>query len=238
MFVIGQQLTSLINESFSTGVFPEALKKSTIIPIHKKPWSIAIEDHRPINLLNVIERLIESLGKNQECISKMFADDTLVYIITDTIKAATLKLNEDLDILFRKLCQNKLRLNVNKTKVMIISNKKTDKNNVNIYINGTRLEIEKEIKYLGVLINDNLNSDKNIDHLCKKIGSKTSVMGRLRNELNCEQKLNLYKSIIEPYFMYCASILYLSNQNDLNRLQKLQNKYLRQILKTNKYSNS
>lgn len=47
----------------------------------------------------------------------MFADDTLIYIIADMIGDA--KLNEDLSILYSKLSQNKLKLNVNKTKFMI-----------------------------------------------------------------------------------------------------------------------
>lgn len=65
IFVIGQQLVNIINESFAEGVFPETLKKSTIIPIQKIPGSINIGDHRPINTLPCIERLIESLAYNQ-----------------------------------------------------------------------------------------------------------------------------------------------------------------------------
>lgn len=43
------------------------------------------------------------------------ADDTLVYIVCDNLEIATQKLNEDLVILFNTLCQNKLKLNVDKT---------------------------------------------------------------------------------------------------------------------------
>lgn len=37
-------------------------------------------------------------------------------------------------------------------------------------IDGTRLDIESEIKYLGVIIDDKLSFDKNIGHVCKKTG--------------------------------------------------------------------
>lgn len=117
---------------------------------------------------------------------------------------------------------------------MVITNKNVDKDNINISINGSRLEIEKEIKYLGVVTDDNLRFDKNIDHICKKIGKKTSVLGRLRNELNNYQKLNVYRSIIEPHFTYCASILYLSNSTDT----EIQNKCMRQILRTNRFTST
>lgn len=78
-------------------------------------------------------------------IAKFFADDTLVYVTAESIEEATIKINEDLNVLYEKLCQNKQKRNVKKTKVMIISNKNINKNNVNIHIIGSKLEIEKEI---------------------------------------------------------------------------------------------
>lgn len=60
MLVIGQQLTSAINESFTTRVFPSALRKATIVPFQKVAGSTNIGDHRPINMLPCVERLIES----------------------------------------------------------------------------------------------------------------------------------------------------------------------------------
>ena len=56
--------------------------------------------------------------------------------------------------------------------------------------------------------------------------------------MNCSQKHHLYKSIIEPHFTYCASVLFLSSNSDIDRLQILQNKCMRQILRLNNYSNS
>lgn len=46
----------------------------------------------------------------------MFAD-YLVYVIADSMEEAIQKLIKDLEILFDMLCQNKLKLNVEKTKI-------------------------------------------------------------------------------------------------------------------------
>lgn len=62
--------------------------------------------------------------------------------------------------LFDKLCQIKLKVNVEKTKAMIITNKSIDRSIVNIFMNGSKLSIEYEIKYLGVIIDENLKFDK------------------------------------------------------------------------------
>lgn len=48
----------------------------------------------------------------------------------------------------------KILKNVNKTKAKIISNENFDKNNVNIVINNTKIDIGHEIKYLGTIIDD------------------------------------------------------------------------------------
>jgi hypothetical protein len=112
----------------------------------------------------------------QNCKIKMFADDTLIYAIEERIEDATKFINDDLSRLYEKICQNKLKLNVDKTKVMIISNRKIDRNNVNIFINDSRLEIENEIKCFGNILDDKLKFTKNTEYFCKKIGKKTNVI--------------------------------------------------------------
>ena len=59
-------LTHLTNCIFRTGIFPEGLKISRIIPIMKpgKPDN-NLDSFRPINNLNTIEKLIEKVMKKQ-----------------------------------------------------------------------------------------------------------------------------------------------------------------------------
>lgn len=121
---------------------------------------------------------------------------------------------------------------------MVISNKINQNYDININIDGQKLELMDEMKYLGVIIDNKLKFDKNMDYVCKKIGRKINVINELKKELNCGQKLIIYKSIVQPHFTYCASILYIANQTDLNRLQMLQNKCLKAILNVNKYTNN
>ena len=146
---------------------------------------------------------------------KLFADDTLPYIIADTVEEATTKLNSDLEVLYKKICQHKLKLNV-------ITNKSVEKKDIHIFINNCKLTIVSEIKYLGVIIDENLTFVRHVDYICKKIGSIVSVLGRLRNDLSEHQKFNLYKSLVQPHFTYCASVLFLCGTNEIERLQKLQ----------------
>lgn len=46
----------------------------------------------------------------------------------------------------------------------------------------------------------------------------------------------LYKSLISPHIEYCSTILFNLNQNEICKIQKLQNKAMRIILKCNRYT--
>ena len=58
---ISKHLSNIINISFSTGVFPSALKEAYITPVHKKDSKLNINNYRPISLLSNISKIIQKL---------------------------------------------------------------------------------------------------------------------------------------------------------------------------------
>ena len=54
-------LGNLFNLSFSTGVFPNILKTSSVLPLFKKGSKLICENYRPISLLSNISKLLEKL---------------------------------------------------------------------------------------------------------------------------------------------------------------------------------
>ena len=54
-------LADLFNLSFSTGVFPDILRISSVSPLFKKDSKLACGNYRPISLLSNISKLIEKL---------------------------------------------------------------------------------------------------------------------------------------------------------------------------------
>ena len=51
---------------------------------------------------------------------------------------------------------------------------------------------------LGVTLDDNLNYKAHISDICRKTSKKIGVLGRMRNMLPMQAKLQLYKSAILP----------------------------------------
>lgn len=175
-----------------------------------------------------------------KCNIQMFADDTLIYIVGDDVNDIMSILNEELNVLNKWLTDNNLRLNINKTKYMIIKSKHNPldvNNNVVLSINGSDIEKVSEIKYLGVIIDQNLTFSRHAEFIRNKVAKKINFLGRIGKNLNQYAKRTVYNSIIHSHFHYCSTILFLFNESEFSVLQKKQNLALRIILHCNRYTN-
>ena len=54
-------LCKIINQSFSSGIFPDALKICKVVPIHKGGSMEDLNNYRPISLLSIFDKIIEKL---------------------------------------------------------------------------------------------------------------------------------------------------------------------------------
>jgi hypothetical protein len=172
---------------------------------------------------------------NENCELRLFADDALIY----TTGYSSIEINENLNEQMAKVDKwlkiNRLQLNVNKTKVMLVRGirKKVSENSIKVKLENSVLEVVSEIKYLGVIIDKNLSFSENINYMGKKIGSKLGVLRRVSVELTPYMRCVVYKTIVAPLFEYCSSIMLSVNDTNLQYLQKLQNKGMRTILRCN-----
>lgn len=57
--IISLPLANLVNESFSSGTFPDSMKCARIVPIHKNGSPLEVNNYRPISVLPVISKLFE-----------------------------------------------------------------------------------------------------------------------------------------------------------------------------------
>ena len=94
-------LCKIINNSFTTGVFPDLLKISKVTPIHKEGPTDDVNNYRPISLLSIFDKIIEKvmykrlynflqsnnvLFKNQFGFRKNFSTTHALLDITEKIK--------------------------------------------------------------------------------------------------------------------------------------------------------
>lgn len=168
----------------------------------------------------------------------LFADDTLVYFSGTNVKDVVNKLNNDLLKITEWLKCNKLKLNADKTKAMVIAKSSIVRNRVinelnvhGICIENDNIEFVNEFKYLGVMLDQYLNFDKHVNYIAKKVGKKIGVLSRLSAFISPVTCAHLYKSLIAPHFEYCSTIMWQMDKKNIAILQKLQNKAMRVIIK-------
>ena len=102
---------------------------------------------------------------------------------------------------------NRLKINIDKTKVLLFKSSSSD--NLNIFIDDTQIEQVKSIRYLGVEIDEILSWRPHVNQLCKALSFTVHTLGtfgRLRKFLNSNLLSILYKAIIQSCLDYCCSV--------------------------------
>ena len=104
----------------------------------------------------------------------MFADDMVFYCHENSPTNLQSKLNADLAAITSWLHDNKLTLNVTKSKFMVVGgrNKLRQFNDIALVANSDQLENVTKFKYLGVIINQHLSCHDHIQQLHSKIAKR------------------------------------------------------------------
>ena len=165
-----------------------------------------------------------------------FADDSNLFLNWKNFERIESILNSELEEIVKWLNINKLSLNVNKTQCMLFTRKR-EKRKVNIKIEDQNIEQVSKTKFLGVIIDEQLNWKEHILYISNKTSKAIGVIIKAR-PLGKKALLSLYYSMIYPYLTYCCQIwgaTYLYNIDMLHRLQK---KAIRIICSKNRFSHS
>ena len=170
------------------------------------------------------------------CNIALYADDTCLYTSTKDPHTAVRNINKDLENLSDWLHKNKLMINSKKCEAMFVGSaqrlkkKQNTIENLNIYINDTKIRQVDSCKYLGVIIDKNLQWKLHIEHVQKKVVKHMYLLRRLRPYVNQNTALLFYKSIVQSQFDYCSSVWANAYKTHLEKLQVLQNRTLRIVL--------
>ena len=171
----------------------------------------------------------------QHCSVHLFADDTLIYFYSQNLINLIEVINLELQQMHLWFNNNLLRLNVNKTKFMLIGNSKFQneyiQSNLKVKIGIDYIDSVDKIKYLGFMIDNALTFKEHTFYIIDKISRNINFFSRVSSSLSEWTKVTIYNTLILPHLVYSATILYTANKNEINRLQKLQNRAMRIILR-------
>uniref|UniRef100_A0A3Q3ELG3 NACHT domain-containing protein n=1 Tax=Labrus bergylta TaxID=56723 RepID=A0A3Q3ELG3_9LABR len=101
--------------------------------------------------------------------------------------------------------ENKLSLNLNKTKFMIIANQKKDEN-VLLSIDGVNIERVSEFRFLGVIMDDKLTWKSHIAHVKKKVSKNIFVLNKTKFILDCKVLFTYFNLFIDFSYFFIQDV--------------------------------
>ena len=84
--------------------------------------------------------------------------------------------------------------------------KKENPSTVSLVINNITIDSSISLTILGVTISFDLNWNCHIDHVAKKVSSKTGALRRFGHSLNSCTRQRLHNTFLLPHFLYCISV--------------------------------
>ena len=136
---------------------------------------------------------------------------------------------------------NRLTVNTNKSCIIPITTRSrlnTLFENLEIKLNGSKLDICTNTKVLGVHIDQTLSFKNHIDQLTKRVSPKIAVIHRLRPILSSDILNIIYQTTVQPIFDYCLSVWGTFSKQNINNTQKLQNRAVRAVTGNFDYKSS
>ena len=174
----------------------------------------------------------------KHCSVNMYADDTVLYLAGPTVNNFNFHINQDLQCLSEWLEDNNLVLNVSKTKCVLFTSQRHKECDCTLNLNllGKAISCETTFKYIGLVFDNFMTWKAHADYVCKKVASRVSILGRVRRFVTQEAAQLVHNALILPLFDYCDITWSNLLQQDIDRLQRLQNRSARIITRCSRSS--
>ena len=116
-----------------------------------------------------------------------------------------------------------MTLNASKTDFIRFSGTRTTDDNCQLNVENSNIKLKSEVRYLGVIIDNNLNFQSQVKNVLKKMAIGIKTIQTIRNNLPKKCLKVLLQSLVLSHFDYCnimltniSSKLLLSLEKQLN----------------------
>jgi hypothetical protein len=159
----------------------------------------------------------------------MFADDTLLVVECEKVEEGIAIMNQNLSMVDDWMRFNSMAMNIEKCTAMVV-NASSDAACNGINFCDMPIKIVKSLRYLGVIIDNEINLQSHFEIVMSKINKNVGLLRRLAQKMDFNSRKIFFKSIILPSIDYCSSFLMLMDETKLDRIQKAVNKAMRCVL--------
>ena len=160
-----------------------------------------------------------------------FADDTAQWAFSLNVKFAANLLQQDLLKLATWCAKWRIKLNPEKTKVIIFSRSLlARKAELNLTLYGEPLKIYPQVKFLGIIFDSKLTFQKHFEDVLERCNHRYHRLRLLANKKwgpSPATLIQIYKQCVRPIFEYGSLSTITASDNIISKIQRLQNKFIR-----------
>ncbi|CAF0801792.1 unnamed protein product [Brachionus calyciflorus] len=188
--------------------------------------------------INDIGKVLKKIGIK----FALFADDISVWFSAKSLKKINRMLQKAINKINNFALKWGLKLNVNKTKYMLIANNHNRpsyelSSNLSLEINNQKIEKARQAKLLGINLDPGFKFDTHFTELNKKCSSKLNLLKILSSDhyaIRTKTLITVLKLTIHSIIQYSMLPYHIAQKKVKNKIQIIQNKALKIILKVNR----
>ena len=136
-----------------------------------------------------------------------FADDTNPILTDKSMKKIDKHINRSLKLVAEWIRANRLSLNTNKTELVIFKPKnKIITKYLNYRIRGQKIKPSSQVKYLGIILKDDLDWNSHLTKLIKKLSRSIGLLSKVRYYVPKHFLRTIYHSIFNSHLIYASEI--------------------------------
>lgn len=184
---------------------------------------------------------IADIIKQHKLLYHLYADDTQLYISFKTdccidLEEAKFRVERCVDEIDRWMCNNLLKLNQDKTELVVISSKFRHYPDLeHIRVGDEYIAPKSSARNLGVIIDNCLCMEQHVKKICSEANYHLRNISKIRKYLTQDSAEILVHAFIGSKLDYCNSILYGIPKKLICKLQRIQNTAARIVTLTRKY---
>jgi hypothetical protein len=187
----------------------------------------------PLLFIVYINDIINCVSDHEHCsqsVFVLFADDTNVFIRASSISDAQLIAESTLQCISKYLFANYLHINIKKTKYVVFSPSAKNPPPCKIVLESTILERVRSIKFLGIIIDEQLNWVKQTNSLICKLSKTCSTLRDLSCCLPKSLRPPVFNALVNSHISYGITV-WGGNSVNLEKVFRTQKKCIRSLFK-------
>ena len=151
-------------------------------------------------------------------ILRLYADDSLLVYFGDSFETIKNLIINDLHQITKWLDSHKLSLNIKKSSYIFLSNRVPEAQEPISIGQNKKLHYSKQIKYLGLWIDETLSWDHHIDYLRNKIRGPIGILRKLNKLIPKRLLRSLFFSLIQSQLQYLTAAWFPTKKKVINPL--------------------